>query len=361
MVAQIKKISLFVVILSCFCGGSLQAFVPIVIKSKLRMLAEQLAQEAIKQNQTPSECPICFEPIHAPQLIARCCAAQHLFHKHCLERHLQAQHESGVIRCCPLCRQIIPEDFDFFVWAVERGDMGIVNEFLNAGANVNSHGREPGFTALISAVSVGSIEMAELLLHKGALIDAQDRNGLTPLMYAVLSTVFVSADRAYQMARFLLDHGANPNSATKNGDTALILTARKGDEHFLGLLLDYGAAIDTHGNYGLTALMCAVDYQHAVVMEYLLSRGADINARSQKGCTSLMLAAHHGLTGPLTILLKNGAAINLCDADGDTALSHALLMKQWAIADLLSGCGARLPKKRMIDLAVRKTLGIIDQ
>ncbi|KAI0847979.1 hypothetical protein F5Y00DRAFT_270428 [Daldinia vernicosa] len=76
----------------------------------------------------------------------------------------------------------------------------------------------PHGTPLHWAVHVGSLKMAQILLHLGADVDAGDvlplNNAHTPLSSAIYQGDF-------EMVSFLLEHGADPNKEIITGTTAL--------------------------------------------------------------------------------------------------------------------------------------------
>merc|ERR1711871_525937 len=76
--------------------------------------------------------------------------------------------------------------------------------------NIKENMKSGGFTALHHATIHGHERVAEILLEKGADMNAQDEDGFTPLHHA--------ARRGNaKLAKVLLDHGANPEVVDKTG------------------------------------------------------------------------------------------------------------------------------------------------
>jgi ankyrin repeat protein len=73
-----------------------------------------------------------------------------------------------------------------------------------------------GWTALHFAAQERQAEIAKLLLDAGAEVDAQDQNGNTPLWRAV----FATKDDP-ELIRFLLAAGADKKRKNKNGVSPL--------------------------------------------------------------------------------------------------------------------------------------------
>ncbi len=147
--------------------------------------------------------------------------------------------------------------------AAEAGNLSQVRALLDHGvaANVRMLG-VGGVTPLYAAVSYRRIEVARLLLHRGADIHARDLNGLTPLVLA-------SQQGNFEMVRLLLNYGANINE-TFRGGTALMWAASEGHNEVVRLLLDRGANINAVDSLGWTALIEAAFRAHfGTVLELL--------------------------------------------------------------------------------------------
>jgi ankyrin repeat protein len=93
-----------------------------------------------------------------------------------------------------------------------------------------------GFTALHLAAFFSRPELARHLLALGADpgIEARNATKVAPLHSAV-------AAGAADIARLLLEHGADPNARQALGYTALMSAALQGNEDLVELLLSYGA------------------------------------------------------------------------------------------------------------------------
>lgn len=82
------------------------------------------------------------------------------------------------------------------------------------------------------SVQKNHVEMARLLLDRGANVNRHDYSGYTPLMHA-------SKNGALLMVNLLLDYGADCKSVS--GHQAVLLASRKGYDDILRLLLRAGA------------------------------------------------------------------------------------------------------------------------
>ncbi|XP_069995120.1 ankyrin repeat and SAM domain-containing protein 6 isoform X1 [Penaeus vannamei] len=98
--------------------------------------------------------------------------------------------------------------------AAHRGDMQALTEILMADPGQCHTTTPDGATPLMVAAMLGHRQVAQLLLQYGALIDAQDhKNGWTALMQAIYH-------RQTEMAKFLIQCGADANKVTHRGYTA---------------------------------------------------------------------------------------------------------------------------------------------
>lgn len=120
-----------------------------------------------------------------------------------------------------------------FLLAGARGHTEIVRAALQAGADLRSTNRYGG-TALIPACHYGHVETVRLLLATDIDVDHVNRLGWT----ALLETVILGDGGAthQQIARLLLERGAQPNLADHDGVTPLQHALRRGHADMAALL-----------------------------------------------------------------------------------------------------------------------------
>ena len=108
----------------------------------------------------------------------------------------------------------------------------IVREILERNAHVNVDIKdEEGRTPLSHAARHETVEIATMLLDRGANVDSVDDKQWTPLM--------VAAEVGFEaMGCLLLERGADPNARGEDGDTPLLLAARAGCVGLVARLLD---------------------------------------------------------------------------------------------------------------------------
>ncbi|EFX05479.1 ankyrin repeat-containing protein [Grosmannia clavigera kw1407] len=173
---------------------------------------------------------------------------------------------------------------------------------------------------LISGLSIicyfGCSSAAELLLNRGADVNAANSNGRTPLSHAARNGHKTTVN-------LLLNRGANINAADSDGQTPLHDAVWNGNETTIKLLLDRGADINAADSDDWTPLHDAVWVGHVATVKLLLDRGADINAADSKGRTPLHDATRNGNETTMKLLLDRGADINAADSKGRTPLHDA--------------------------------------
>ena len=223
--------------------------------------------------------------------------------------------------------------------AVRDGNLAKVGNLLKADPQLVK-AREPSHfdsTPLHLAAMDGNAAMAELLLAKGAEIDATDGGGWTPLMRAV-------ANKHKKVVELLLAKKANVNLAMDIGRTALHYAVMNDDLETTGLLLSHQADtnVGSGGEYDPPPLHAA---QRVAMVELLLSNHANINARNKSGETALHTAALFNSKEIANALLLHKADVNAVDKTGRTPLHWAAWRDCPDVALLLLKNGAELTVK----------------
>ena len=110
------------------------------------------------------------------------------------------------------------------------------------------------------------------------------------------------------IARLLIEHGANINAKLYDGTTALMLAVNRGDLDLVRFLVQKGADINAKAKDGTTALWNSLIGSHGPILRYLLENGAEVVVRNKKnGATILMVASEIGNREVVDILIEKGA------------------------------------------------------
>ena len=126
--------------------------------------------------------------------------------------------------------------------------------------------------------------LTEALAH-GECVDEMDREGRTPLFYAVI-------DGDLALVSELIRHGANPDARDKNLWSPLHFAAQEYRPEVAELLIKHGATVDAQDSYGNTSLWRAVfdSDGRGDVIKVLLSAGADKRLKNNHDVSPLDLA-----------------------------------------------------------------------
>jgi uncharacterized protein len=136
--------------------------------------------------------------------------------------------------------------------AASLGDLERLRELLDGDPALATAFSADGFTALHFPAFFGGLEVARLLLDRDADVDAHGRGWMTgtPLNSA-------AAGRHSDVARLLLECGADPDARQAGGWTPLHSAAHNHDIQMVELLLSRGADASATNDDGATVLSMA--------------------------------------------------------------------------------------------------------
>ncbi len=240
-----------------------------------------------------------------------------------------------------------------------------------------------GMTALLFAARDGHLDAVRALLKGGAPVNQVSGGEKTsPLVIAI-------CNGHYDVAKYLLDHGADPNLATIDGLAALYatedteyaqvgwapnpITTEEKINHLdlMKALLDHGADPNARlaktlwfrptshnqewiDKKGATAFWRAAESSDVAAMKLLVAHGADPKIASEEGVTPLMVAAGLGWGAnasrnvpgawveTVQYCLELGADVNAHDIYNYTALHGAAYRGDNEVVKLLVAHGAKL-------------------
>jgi uncharacterized protein len=217
--------------------------------------------------------------------------------------------------------------------AVERNDVDAALALLTAAKESTAvHATQPdGATALHWAAHWDAVELARGLIEAGALVNAVNEFGVTPIAVAC-------RNGNEPMVETLLASGADARTREPSGETALMSCARTGSTRAVEQLLSDGANPNASDrSSGQTALMWAAAGKHTDTARLLIQAGAELDARSMGEFTPLMFAARAGALEIARFLIGSGATVNAVTSDG---LSPLLIAA--ASLDAITGSDYRL-------------------
>ncbi|XP_069037319.1 ankyrin repeat domain-containing protein 27 isoform X2 [Lepisosteus oculatus] len=173
-----------------------------------------------------------------------------------------------------------------------------INWRLNDPSIVTPFSRDDrGYTPLHIAAICGQTLLIDVLVSKGAVVNATDYHALTPL--------HLSCQKGYQGVTLLLLHyKARTSVQDNNGNTPLHLACMYGHEDCVKALVYYDV------------LSCQLDIQN------------------DKGDTPLHIAARWGYEGIIEVLLENGASTSLENRAKETPFQCALNTRILSLLEL---------------------------
>ena len=247
--------------------------------------------------------------------------------------------------------------------AARDGQLNAANAFLDAGGDVNQTSDTDHATPLILAVINGHYDLAKVLLDRGANPRLATTDGATAL-YAVIDVqwaphtwyaqpIIANEHIGYlDLASALLGHGADPNAAIGRklwfrafandetwfdveSATPFLRAAIAGDLAAMKLLVEHGANPNLATKSDDTPLMAAAGvgwaaywtqnapYSRLDAVKYCLEHGAPLDAHDAKGYAALDGAAFRGDNEMVSFLIAKGADVHAKTKTGDTVADLA--------------------------------------
>jgi len=123
--------------------------------------------------------------------------------------------------------------------------------------------------------------------------------------------------------RLLFAGGADPNLASANGQTPLMMASARGCVEAMRLLIEKGAEVNQRDGAGETALMFACASGNPDAARLLIDRGADVKIKSKRNETALGFAGTAGVQSTIELLLAKGAEVNVRNFRGYSPLMFA--------------------------------------
>jgi ankyrin repeat protein len=199
-------------------------------------------------------------------------------------------------------------------------------------------------------------EALKILLDAGASVDFKDPDGYT-LMHGICNIPDLTTDRASMTIEALIKAGADINAETRDGQTPLHYAAADDtDPGMLTILIKAGAEVNAKAeNDGRTPLHVAAKYnENPEVVATLIKAGAEVNAKAENdGRTPLHVAAKYNENREVVAtLIKAGADVNAKDDESETPLDLCGVGRNLRpkIAEVLRAAGGKRGKDLAADL-----------
>ena len=243
---------------------------------------------------------------------------------------------------------------------VSQGDYGFWSEpalvelLLSRGADVNARDNDQATPVLLASFCL-KLKVAEKLLQNSAEVNAVNIHGQNALHLVSQNLLYDDEKSGTKLGRLLLVNGVDMNGRDNEGRIPLHMAGYYGQVGVAEALLEYAAQVNATDISGHTPLHQVILGNHHYkrfgmgpwllkahpgriirFAQRLLESGADVNAQNKNHETPLHLASRLRLHELARLLLKRGARVDMMNSEGKDPLQLATGRKGKAMRRLLS-------------------------
>jgi uncharacterized protein len=184
--------------------------------------------------------------------------------------------------------------------AIANGNIDQLRKILDAGASP-SEANEVGYTLLIGASATGKQDFVQLLIERGANVNAQASREVSSVR-GVSALIMAVRNGFDAIARMLVRAGADVNAESTWGETPLYEAICRGNESLVRFLIKHGAKPT------LPVPFVAIKNRYSGIFKLLLEAGANVEWRESKTKQTLLGEAvdrgnHAAFVEPLLLRL----------------------------------------------------------
>ncbi|XP_076445109.1 uncharacterized protein LOC143283010 [Babylonia areolata] len=225
----------------------------------------------------------------------------------------------------------------------------VINFLIMNGGNINCrdiYGQTPLHFA---AMRGNEVACRDLLSISDVDIEAQDKQGISPLHMAAIHNQL-------EIACMLIEAGANLRSIDNEQSTPLHYACTEGNVELVQTLFEAGAKtpeawvmisnmVTDQDIEGSSCLHLAVDSGHYEVAKMVLEKRAEVNRPRKHYMYPLHLAAMSGDIRIARLLVENSARIDVVNDEQATALHKAASLNHTEVVKFLVDRGARINRR----------------
>lgn len=190
---------------------------------------------------------------------------------------------------------------------VSQTHIDVVDVLLRHGAMVNAACAPMCFRSIHIACKKGSLDIVQLLIQYGADIGIQDFNGKRAIHYAC---EFGRLD----ILKELYVNGSSLSVTDVTGKQSIHYACMSGSLPCVQFLQEKGVNIGVSDNMDKTALHYAAGTHSPDLLRHIVASGTDVNVPDSMGGSPLHFACKVNVSENVEILLKHGADISVVDA-----------------------------------------------
>ncbi|MFO7735006.1 MAG: ankyrin repeat domain-containing protein [bacterium] len=205
-----------------------------------------------------------------------------------------------------------------FFEQIEKVDTETVKLFIEAKADVDAENHKKQTPLMIASI-YNLTEIAKMLINSGANINARDKSGKTALHHSIVNGT--------EIFHMLVSNGADLDKKDNKEETPLHYVARFKRKEMFNRLMVENIQLDTSNKNGFTPLAISIYSKEYKMAKTLIEKGADVKKANSEGVAPLMLAASGGRSSQpelVKLILEKGAEIDSVDFEGKTALFYAV-------------------------------------
>lgn len=186
--------------------------------------------------------------------------------------------------------------------------------------------------ALYEAIPQGDVIKVKELINKGA-----DVNAVDPIIHKPLLIHAISSNKE-EVALALLEAKANPNAGGAGfSDTPpLYFAINQRAPNIVRSLIKHGANVNQELSLGGSLLMKAVNIGNLEIIKALVDAKADLNVWDLNNYTPLMRVVELGNTELVALFIEHGAKTTMRNSDGLTAMDIAKKSGNQQVIDVLN-------------------------
>eukprot|EP00730_Choanoeca_flexa_P007485 TRINITY_DN12340_c1_g2_i10.p2 TRINITY_DN12340_c1_g2~~TRINITY_DN12340_c1_g2_i10.p2 ORF type:complete len:252 (+),score=31.84 TRINITY_DN12340_c1_g2_i10:166-921(+) len=182
-----------------------------------------------------------------------------------LLRKLNQTQQRQLVQQCGDC----PNKYTLLHWACHHGHQPVAEMLIEKGAGLEANDKN-SWTPLHCACHAGHVEVATMLIGKGANVMNQGLPDYSTPLHLACENGHTA------VAEMLLGRGADLEARNKMQWTPLHVACYHGRMDVAEMLIDKGADKEAKGHYNRTPLHCACTQGHLAVAEMLINKGADV-------------------------------------------------------------------------------------